>query len=596
MTPLLFALLVSSAPSLGAAGGGAGALVTTFETSGGTRTGRYDEALGLCHGLAKRHPKKARCTTFGTTPEGRPMIALVVSGDGTFEPKLARRRGRTVVLFQGGIHAGEIDGKDAGFLELRGLLDGSIAKVDPSLADVLAKTVLVFVPVFNVDGHERFGRWNRPNQRGPEEMGWRVTAENLNLNRDYVKADAPEMRAMLALLRAWDPEVYVDLHVTDGAKFQHGLAVLVSPRVPEGPLADAAAGLRAAIAKDLDAKGHLPIVDFYPSFEEEDDPASGFAIGEPPPRFSQGYWSTNDRLGVLVETHSWKDYATRVTATRDTLRVIFRSAATDGARWRASITDAERRAAALAGQKVVLTWDNGPHVRTIDFQGYFHSVERSDVTGGKWIRYDESRPQVWRVPLRDELVPKLEVVAPKAGYVVPAVWARIVKERLDAHGVAYATLTKEHPDLEVESFRATKAEPGKATYEGRTRLAIEGKWTRDRRGVGPGALFVPITQPRAKLVLHLFEPTGPDALAAWGFFNGAFEQKEYMEAYVVEEVAREMLAKDAALAAEFWAKVKSDAAFAASPDARRDFFYRRTPSYDERAGLYPIYRVDADPR
>jgi murein tripeptide amidase MpaA len=127
------------------------------------------------------------------------------------------------MLIQGGIHAGEIDGKDAGFLALREALENKAA------AGALDKQVLLFVPVFNVDGHERFGKWNRPNQRGPVEMGWRTTAQNYNLNRDYVKADAPEMQAMLALVNAWDPLAYVDLHVTDGAKFEPDVSIQVEP-------------------------------------------------------------------------------------------------------------------------------------------------------------------------------------------------------------------------------------------------------------------------------------------------------------------------------------------------------------------------------
>ena len=163
-----------------------------------------------CETFARLHPDAVRCVRFGTSPEGRPMQALVASRSGALDPEAAHSAGVPVVLVQGGIHAGEIDGKDAGFLALRELLDGSAA---PGALD---DAVLVFVPVFSVDGHERFGAWNRPNQRGPREMGWRTTAQNLNLNRDYAKADAPEMQAMLALVEAWDPIAYVDLHATNG--------------------------------------------------------------------------------------------------------------------------------------------------------------------------------------------------------------------------------------------------------------------------------------------------------------------------------------------------------------------------------------------
>src|SRR5690606_18333365 len=135
----------------------------------------------------------------------------------------------------------------------------------------LDDVVLVFVPVFNADGHERFGRWNRPNQRGPEEMGWRTTAQNHNLNRDYVKADAPEMQAMLALVEAWDPIAYVDLHATNGAQFEHDILVQIEPLHSGDPaLARAGLALRDALLAGLEAQGSLPLP-FYPSFEVHDD-------------------------------------------------------------------------------------------------------------------------------------------------------------------------------------------------------------------------------------------------------------------------------------------------------------------------------------
>ena len=239
------------------------------------------------------------------------MLALIVTRTGALTPEKAREQKLPVMLMQGGIHAGEIDGKDAGFLALREILNNEAA------SGALKSFVLVFVPVFNVDGHERFGHWNRPNQVGPQEMGWRATARNFNLNRDYTKADTPEMQAMLRLLGAWDPVLYVDLHVTDGAEFQHDVSNTLEP-VYAGDSQLHPAG--RALVKELNAKiaaqGSMPL-DFYPSFVVDDNPASGFAAGPPLPRFSTGYWDLHNRFALLVETHSWKDYATRVRVTHN---------------------------------------------------------------------------------------------------------------------------------------------------------------------------------------------------------------------------------------------------------------------------------------
>lgn len=291
----------------------AAALETVAEQSQFARTGRYDEVERLCAAYAQTWPAAARCTESGRTPEGRPMLALVASRAGALTADEARARNLPVMLVQGGIHAGEIDGKDAGFLALRQLLR------DEAAPGALSSFVFVFVPVFNADGHERFGRWNRPNQTGPEEMGWQTTAQNLNLNRDYTKADAPEMQAMLRLLTSWNPVLYADLHVTDGAQFQHDVSNTLEPRYAGDPQLHAAGNaLLAELNTSLTASGTLPL-DFYPDLITADDPSSGFAAAANPPRFSTDYWPLHNRFALLVETHSWKDYPTRVRITRNTI-------------------------------------------------------------------------------------------------------------------------------------------------------------------------------------------------------------------------------------------------------------------------------------
>jgi hypothetical protein len=317
------------------------------------------------------------------------MLALVASRSGALSPDVARNRGLPVMFVQGGIHAGEIDGKDAGFIALREVLNNR---------DSLRDFVLVFIPVFNVDGHERFGRWNRPNQVGPQEMGWRGTAQNLNLNRDYMKADAPEMRAMLRLLHEWDPVLYVDLHVTDGSNFQHDVSNTVDPLYSGDPgLHPPAKALVTELNTRISAMGSHPL-DFYPELVNEDDPASGFALNVYSPRFSTAYWALHNRFGLLVETHSWKDYATRVRVTHNIIVTLVDMMARQGSVWRAQTSAADARAARLGGQTVALDFDTGSHVTNIDFLGYAYTREHSDVSGGIATRYDPTRPQVWHVP------------------------------------------------------------------------------------------------------------------------------------------------------------------------------------------------------
>jgi hypothetical protein len=514
------------------------------------------------------------------------MLALVASADGMLDAASAHRAQRPIVLMQGGIHAGEIDGKDAGFFALREMLEGTAAP------GALAGATFVFVPVFNVDGHERFGRWNRPNQVGPEEMGWRVTSQNLNLNRDYVKADAPEMQAMLRLLDEWDPILYVDLHVTDGAQFEHDVSYNVAPTLAgDADVQRSAIALRDELMQRIRASGSLPL-DFYPSFVRDDDPTSGFAVQVGRKFFSQEYWAARNRLGVLVETHSWKDYPTRVRITRNSIIAMMEMAGRDGRKWLEAARAADERATRVGGTSIALTYENTPHTRTIEFRGYEYTREPSAVSGALLTRYNPKKPQIWRVPLADEVRPAATVTAPRGGYIVPAAYAQMVGEKLALHGIEFRKLTAASPGVDAEVFRATKVASAPMSFEGHMATKLEGQWTRERRDVPANSLFVPIAQAHSLMLMTLLEPKDPDSLVSWGFFTTAFERKEYMETYVAEDVAEQMLKSDPALRKEFDQKLSEDAEFARDPNARLDFFYKRHASWDERYDLYPVYRVD----
>jgi len=564
-------------------------LLTKSERSAFQVTGRYDEVVKLCAAFQQAYPKAVRCIDFGRTPEGRPMKALVVSRSGALTAQAAKRRGLPVTLIQGGIHAGEIDGKDAGFQALREVLENKAAP------GALEKQVLLFVPVFNIDGHERFGKWNRPNQRGPVEMGWRTTGQNFNLNRDYAKADTREMQAMLALVNAWDPLTYVDLHVTNGAKFEHDVSIQVEPvHSADAGLRAAGLALRSKVIADIAQQGSMPHA-FYMSFVEQDNPASGFVDNVSDPRFSTGYFPLRNRIAMLVETHAWKEYVERVRITRNTVVSVLAQVAANGAQWKMAAAQADANAAGLAGELLPLTWKATDKVKMIDFRGYAYTRTQSEVSGALMTRYDETKPQIWRVPLRDEMVPDLQVRAPKAGYIVPPAHAAMVGAKLAQHGIAFRTMGADKENAPVETFRAQKVTFTPASFESHQRVTLAGEWKSEARTLAKGSLYVPVAQAKARLVVALLEPKGPDSMLAWGRFNAAFERKEYMEDYVAEEVARAMLAASPALAAEFKAKLDSDPAFAKDPDARLEFFARLHSSWDERYKLYPVTRTDVAP-
>jgi hypothetical protein len=583
------------------------ALLTLAETSDYRRTGRIDEVQRLCAAFAAGWPAAARSFEFGRSSEGRAMQALLVTRTGYLSAQSLRSAGVPLLMIQAGIHPGESDGKDAGFITLREMLQRQIA------SQSLEKIAILFVPAFNVDGHERMGRWNRPNQNGPEETGWRVTARNLNLNRDYTKADTPEMRSLLHLVSEWDPLICADLHVTDGADFQPDISLQAEPINQGDPqLFASARALRDQLIEHLKASGSMPL-SFYPDLYRTDDPASGFVLTVYSPRFSTGYFPQRNRLALLVETHSWKDYRTRVRITRNTIIGIADQLAAHGSTWLQQARASDLAAARIADSEVVLDYRSGwqePAARSvrnnagagddsaasmIDFPGYAYTRTLSPISGARVTTYDPKTPQIWRVPYRDRVEPSIVVRAPKAGYIITTPYAQEIGDRLRVHGVRFEPLRRRFADLAVGGFRASRVQCSPAPFEGRMRVQLEGQWEAMKQTLALDSLYVPVAQPLARLVVALLEPQAPDSFAAWGFFNACFEQKEYMEPYVAEQIARDMLNGDAALRAEFEQQLAQDGAFAADPVARLQFFLRRHSSWDEHYNLYPIYRVATPP-
>ena len=579
-------------------------LKTVAELSDFRETGRLEEVNRLCQEMHSAWPTAVRAFEYGRSAEGRSMLALIVSRTGALTPANMCAKNIPVLMLQGGIHPGESDGKDAGFIALRELLE------EPAAAQVLKRIAVLFVPAFNADGHERCGRWNRPNQNGPEVTGWRTTAQNINLNRDYMKADTPEMQAMLHLISEWEPLVCADLHVTDGADFEPDISLQVEPlNQGDGTLMKTGRQLRDALIARLTELGSLAL-DFYPDLASTDDPASGFALTVYSPRFSTGYFPQRNRFTVLVETHSWKPYRRRVQVMRDTIVSLAEMVAAQGAEWLELARQADRAAVNLGGTALTLdynsSWreppqaggatpdrDSRAQARMIDFRGYAYTRTLSAISGGLVTRYDPSTPQIWRVPLRDQVSASLIVTAPRTGYVVPPEFAAEIAVRLQAHGIGFETLNESQEEIGMQVFRAEHVKFSAAPFEGRMRAAIHGAWHDETSRISSGALFVPLAQPLARLAVALFEPEAPDSFAAWGFFNACFEQKEHMEPYVAEQIAREMHDKDPALAKEFALKLEQDSDFAASPSARLEFFLRSHASWDSRYNLYPVQRLDA---
>ncbi len=548
------------------------------------KTPRYRETVAFAQKLDEAS-NLIVYQSFGKSGEGRDLPLLIAASDKTFTVEAARKKGKAVVLIQACIHAGESDGKDAGFALLR---DIAITKIR---ADLLKDVVILFVPIYNVDGHENFNQYNRINQNGPDEMGFRATSANLNLNRDYMKADAPETRAFLKLWNDWKPDFFIDCHVTDGADFRYNLTYEfahhfeISPFVRDWMNEHYEKNVVAKVEKEGNLTTH------YLQFDGR-EVTKGIETFIPTPRFATGYTPLRNRAGLLIETHSLKPYKSRVRGTYDILRYSIEEINTHKtslfeANKKADAETIERGKTYNANRKFPLRQEITDKSAPFDFKGVEYSLEDSEISGMKRIIYG-TKPLDITIPKFDEARISASV-APPLYYIVPPQWTNAI-EVLQAHGVQFQRLSAPLT-VEVESYRFADLKWSAASFENRITLSFKTTSVKETRTFPTNSIVIPLAQETANVAIHLLEPNSPDSLIYWGFFNAIFEQKEYGEGYVLEKLAREMLAKDANLQKEFEEKLK-DEKFAKSPFARLTFFYERSPYFaNQRIGVYPVGRI-----
>ncbi|MBN2424022.1 MAG: M14 family metallopeptidase [Calditrichaceae bacterium] len=555
---------------------------TLYEQSIHKQTPRYQETIGYCQKLAVSSPW-VKYRSFGKSPQGRDLPLLIVNKRGNFKPQDVHRSANIVFLIQACIHPGESDGKDAGLMLIRDMV------ITKELEHLLDNVTVLFIPIFNVDGHERFSAYNRINQNGPEEMGWRTTAQNLNLNRDFLKADAPEMQYWLKLYNEWLPDFFADCHVTDGADYQYPITYKIDQHgIMDQSLIDwVELNYLPPLLNAMEKDGY-PTIE-YVSFKRNHDIESGMTTWAAPPGFSDGYAAIQNRPGLLIETHMFKDYKTRVSATyamlKHTIEILNDNPV--HLKQQINIVDQITLSAAFREDSLAIDYRQVNDSTMIDFLGYQYLKLKSDLSGGDWYRYTDI-PKTFRIPFYNKMRPSVKVRLPEA-YVIPAEWDEVI-QRIQLHGIKIHRI-KSEKKLMLHTYKFTNAVWSAQPYEGRHPLRVETEPIVFERIYPPGSVLIDMNQRTAKVIANILEPRARDSFVYWGFFDAVFEQKEYVESYVMEERARIMLASDEDLKKDFDNKRKTDKTFAQNPGAILMWFYQKTPYWDQMRDIYPVGKI-----
>lgn len=512
---------------------------------------------------------------IGKSPQGRDIFLLKLSREKEFH-KINATSSTPLLLAHAGIHSGEIDGKDAGFMWLRDIALGK--KNLPALS----KANLIFLPILSVDAHERSSIYSRVNQRGPSKQGWRTNARNLNLNRDFSKLDTQELQTLITVINRHSPALYLDMHVTDGEDYQYDITygfnrefASHSPEVSTF----LQQRYRPMIDRALSAAGHVPGPLVFGV--DRNDFKQGIVGWTASPRYSNGYGDVRHLPTILVENHSLKPYKQRVLGTYIFLDTSLSFVAEQGSRLQQSIV---RDTNALQ-DPVTLAWSTSEIPDFMEFKGIRYKNEHNDISGSKNVVWLGQPKTYKKLPVYWQKTPKLTVKRPSAFYIPPQ-YADIILT-LQRHGIALEKVGK--LERKLVQYTASDMEFSPKPFEGRTMVSANFEQKTQSVMLPEGTWKVTTAQALGDLAIALLHPQGPDSFFSWGFFNSHLQPTEYIEPYAMIPIAKEMLQNSAELREAFANKLKNDPEFAKDPVTRLRWFYLQTPYADQQWRKYPIY-------
>ncbi len=553
--------------------------ITTFEKSNGKQTATYFECIDFYKSLAKKF-STIKIVTGDTVDAGYPLHIILFSADKNFNIDAWHKQHKIVVLVNNGIHPGEPDGIDASMMFLRDLVQGKLK--------ASSNVVFAIIPVYNIGGCLNRNNFSRVNQNGPESYGFRGNAENLDLNRDFIKADSKNAFAFEKIFHLLNPDIFIDNHVSDGADYQHTMTMLTTQHNKlEGEIGDFLHDVfEPALYKSMQQKSWqmCPYVNF-----EESSLKNGWEAFYDPPRYSSGYASLFETIAFVPETHMLKPYADRVKSTYAFMQTVMEEASIF------SNDIIEKRKASIDAIKqqknFPLSWKvDSSKFDYINFKGYDTSMKISEVTGLPRYYYDHSKPFEKQIKFYNNYVPLTSVQKPKA-YIIPHGWHDVIK-RLKLNDVMLQQLKKD-TTIKVEYYMVDDYKSLTKPYEKHHRnYNIQLSAHTDSIHFLKGDFIIYTGQNADRYIVETLEPLGDDSFFSWNFFDAVLQRKEFYSDYRWEDVAADYLKQHPEIKNQLEEKKKSDASFAASSEQQLYFVYTHSPYSEPGYMRIPVFRIE----
>ena len=550
---------------------------TVFETSNGTKTPTYNEVIEFYKQLADSY-SKVHIQAIGETDSGEPLHLVTLNPDSNFNFESIKKDKR-IILINNGIHPGESDGIDATMLLFRDLVQGKIK--------MPKNVVLATIPIYNIGGSLNRNNTTRTNQNGPEEYGFRGNARNFDLNRDFIKADSKNAKAFAKIFHLVKPDIFIDNHVSNGADYQYTLTHLFTQHNKlDGELGKY---LHNTIQPELEqrlAKKNWDITPYVNVFNSV--PEKGFSQFMDYPRYSTGYTTLFNTLGMMVETLMLKPYKQRVEGTYELMKTMIEIVNTEAKNIKKLRKEAFNKT--YTNNLYPLDWKiDTTKQTTLNFKGYEGKMITSKVTGLQRLKYDRNLPFTKDVTYMNYFKPTTKVKIPKA-YVIPKGWWPIL-ERLKMNNITMKPLQNDSI-ISVESYKIEKFNTRQSPYEGHyqhynTTVTSSIKDITFKKG----DLLVETNQYGMRYLIETLEPSAPDSFFNWNFFDTILQQKEGFSPYVWEDKALEFLNQNPEIKRQFDSIKSKNESFANNWYTQLDWIHKHSPNYENAHLQYPIYRV-----
>lgn len=553
---------------------------TLFEKSIGTETPEYKDVIQYYQNLADNY-SEISLFEMSKTDSGNPLHLAVFNADGKTDLDKINSYSKNRILINNGIHPGESDGIDASMMMLRDIVQND------SLKNKYKNSLICIIPVYNIGGSLNRNSHTRANQNGPKEYGFRGNARNFDLNRDFIKQDTKNAKAFAEIFHTVNPDIFIDNHVSNGADYQYAITHLFTQHNKlGGDLGNfLETKMRPALEKSLTEKGIIitPYVNVWGS-----TPEKGWSQFYDSPRYSTGYTTLFNTLGMMVETHMLKPYKIRVEQTYELMlsQLDFTEKNSEEIK--------ELRAKSI---KNILAKKTYPITFKVDrenptqfnFKGYEGSYIDSKVTNGKRLFYDKTKPFTKEINYFNNFISAKEITIPKA-YILEEGWHKIV-DRLKTNNIEF-TRFKNDTTITVEEQHIDKFDTRRSAYEGHyLHYNTSVKKSTKKVKFKEGDIYIPTNQNGVRYVIETLEAEAPDSFFNWNFFDTILQQKEGFSSYVFEDAAEQFFKDNPSVKKAFDDKLKTDENFAKNPRAQLYWIYKQTPHYEKAHLKLPIYKV-----